>query len=114
MELEYGFLPQDFNDQNKGLVEKMLDTYQKQFEAELCWPDHPQKETRFKTIRHNIDKLQWYLDHYSIRSFSPSAFSIRISFEFKRQIVSPDEASFPRHRRATQQPDGYLRGLQTP
>ena len=51
---------------------------------------------------------------YSIRSFSPSASSIRISFEFKRQIVSPDEASFPRHRRATQQPDGHLRGLQTP
>ena len=64
MELEYDFLPQDFNEQNKGFVEKMLDTYQRQFETELRRPDHPQKEVRFKTIRHNIDKLQWYLDHY--------------------------------------------------
>ena len=64
MELEYDFLPQDFNEQNKGFVVKMLDTYQKQFESELRRPDHPHKEVRFKTIRHNIDKLQWYLDHY--------------------------------------------------
>ena len=64
MELQYNFMPQDFNEKNKEYVEKLYASYQEKFEAELRRPPHKHKDARLKTIRHYIDMMQWYLDSY--------------------------------------------------
>ena len=49
-----------------------------------------------------------------VRNFSFCAASVRISSEFKRQIVSPNGENFPRQRRAAQQSNGHPHRLQAP
>ncbi len=49
-----------------------------------------------------------------VRNFLFCAASVRISFEFNRQIVPPDWTNLPRQRRAAQQSDGYPHRLQAP